>query len=445
MKMKYDVLIAGGGTAGAIAAISAARAGLKTIVVERMSGFGGTQTFGMVTPFMESGVPKKGYIASAIGEEIRLEVEKRRYCKELWFDPGMMAVVLEEKVLEAGAQILYETSVIGLQRNQEEILSAEIFNSNGISTVCADTFIDCTGDASLVKMCRLPVMSGNADGVNQSASLRFEMANVDIVRFAEYLKENGQSWGVCEPFVQMCSVDSGFCQDFKDRIRKAEAENRLTRVEGSHIQLFSVPSRPGIINFNCPETGAGKHVSSAEERTRRLIQGRKSILRIVDFMKREIPGFENACLNQIAPMLGIRESERIYAEYEYSIHDILHRRRFEDAIFKSAYPVDVHGASTSMECILEYDECPPEEAYFEYPYRSLVPKGINNMLVCGRCAGCDFYSQSAIRVQFSCQAMGEAAGIAAGLKLEKGISFREVNGAEVSRRMRAAASSYEKV
>lgn len=443
MNQKYDVVIAGGGTAGVVAAISAAREGLKTILVEKLSGLGGTQTLGMVTPFMTSGVPQKGYVASAIGEEIRLEMVKRGYCEWLWFDPGMLQVVLEEKVLEAGAEILYDTSVIGLQKEGKKILSVDIFNSDGISRINADAFIDCTGDAHLTKMCGLDVMSGNKDGVNQSASLRFEMANVDIDRLAAWLKEMGQTVGTEKPFVQICTSGAWCCQAVREKVEKAKKENRLSAVECSHIQLFSVPGRPGVINFNCPETGAGRNVSSAAEKTRRLIAGRKSILRIASFMKQEIPGFENACLNGIASMLGIRESERIYAEYEYGIEDILHRRRFEDAIFKSAYPVDVHGASTALGSRLEYDPCPPEEAYYEYPYRSIVPKGMDNLLVCGRCAGCDFYAQSTIRVQFSCQAMGEAAGIAAKLAQQTGAAFRDVDGEQVSQTMRRAVKELQ--
>lgn len=438
MKQRFDILIAGGGTAGAVAAISAARNGMKVLVAEKMTALGGSQTFGMVTPFMDSRVPQKGYVASAVGEEIRREMVRRGYCEGQWFDPGMMKAVLEEKVLEAGAEILYETDVIGIRKEGKRILSADIFNSDGIGIVTAEVYADCTGDAMLAKMAGLELMSGNRDGINQSASLRFEMANVDVKKFAAYLKKWNQPWGTEEPMVQTCSAGLECCRDFREKIGKAVEEGRLDRVEGSHIQMFSVPGRPGIINFNCPETGAGRRVSSAAEKTRRLIAGRKSILRIARFMKEEIPGFEDACLNDIAAMLGIRESERIYAEYEYGINDILCRRRFEDAIFKSAYPVDVHGASTDLDCKLEYVSCPPKEAYFEYPYRALVPKGIDNLLVCGRCAGCDFYSHSAVRVQFSCQAMGEAAGFAAKLATENGIPFREVDGVKVRKMMLAA-------
>ena len=440
MNDSYDVLVVGGGTAGAIAAISASRCGLKTLVTETLSALGGTQTFGLVMPYMSPGLKDEKFINSAIGAEIQEEMIRRGYGRELWFDPNMLKVVLEEKVLEAGAEILYETSVIDVKRRDKKIREAVIYNSDGIGALSAKMYLDCTGDADVAKMSGVEVMSGNRDGVNQSSSLRFEMANVDWDSFAGYLKKTGQDWGVEAPFIQTCTVNAECSQDFIMRTRRAKDEGRLNDREISHIQLFSVPGCPGTINFNCPETGAGKRISSAKERTERLIAGRKSVLRIAAFMRSDIPGFENAYISQIAPMLGIRESERIYAEYEYSIQDVAQRRRFEDAVFKSAYPIDVHGGSAEIGEEVDYVPCVPEEDYFEYPYRGMVPRGVDNLLVCGRCTGCDFMTQSALRVQFSCQAMGEAAGIAAKIALEENLRFADVDGRKVRQKMRERGS-----
>ena len=438
--MVYDVIIAGGGTSGAIAGISAAREGLKTLVVETMSALGGTQTNGMVTPLMEPNVPGCEFVNSAIGEEIRSELEAAGHCEWMWFDPCIQKIVLEEKLIEAGADILFNTSVINASLRDGKIDSISVYNSDGITEIKAKVFIDCTGDADLAKMAGVEVVSGNNSGINQSASLRFEMANVRLSELSRFLKDGKQPIWTDLPTLQICNVDHGCPKIFHEKVKKAVEDGRLTETEASHIQLFSIPGRPEAINFNCPETGSGRNVSSAAEVTRRLIQGRKSILRIAAFMKSEIPGFENAYISEIAPMLGIRESERIKAEYEYGIEDIVERRRFADAITKSNYPVDVHGASQSMDKELEYKKVSPDEEYFEYPYRSIVPVGVDNLLVCGRCAGMDFYSQSAIRVQFSCQAMGEAAGLAARIAIDEEVAFKQVDGVKVREMMRARGS-----
>lgn len=436
----YDVIIAGGGTAGAVAAISAGRAGLNTLVIEPLTALGGTQTFGLVTPLMEPRVPGCEFVSSAIGEEIRKELETSGNCSWMWFDPCMLKVVLENKVLESGAEILYETSVIDADCENGTIKELKIFNSDGIQSIRAKRYIDCTGDADVAKMAGAEIVSGNKDGINQSASLRFEMANVDIKHLCEYLRSTGQIRDTEEPRVQINSVDRDFSKDIKIKALKACEEGRLEAIETTHLQMFSVPGRPGAINFNSPETGAGKHISSAAEKTKRLIQGRKSIMRLAAFMKAEIPGFENAYISEIAPMLGIRESERIKAVYDYTFKDVANHNRFSDAIFKSAYPIDVHGAARDSGVSVEYAPCEPSERYFEYPYRSIIPQGLKNLLVCGRCAGADFYSQSALRVQFSCQAMGEAAGIASKLSISENKPFDEIDGSKVRLEMRKRGS-----
>lgn len=437
---EYDVIVAGGGTAGAVAAISAARAGLSTLVIEKFTALGGTQTFGLVTPLMEPRVPGCEFVSSAIGEEIRAELEATGNCDWMWFDPCMLKVILENKVLEAGAEILYDTSVIAVDNNNGVIEGITIHNSDGVQKIKAKRYIDCTGDAHVAEMAGAKLMSGNKDGINQSVSLRFEMANVDVEKVGEYLRSTGQKVDTTGSRVQINAVDKAYSKDIKVKAMKAYEEGRLEKLETTHLQMFSVPGRPGAINFNSPETGAGKNVSSALEKTKRLIQGRKAIMRLAAFMKDEIPGFENAYISEIAPMLGIRESKRIKAVYEYDFEDVAERRRFDDAILKSAYPIDVHGAANESGRTLDYKECAPEEEYFEYPYRSIIPQGFDNLLVCGRCAGSDFYSQSALRVQFACQAMGEAAGIASKLSIDSGKPFYEVDGKMVRLEMRKRGS-----
>lgn len=436
----YDVIIAGGGTSGVIAAVSAAREGLKTLLIERLSALGGTQTFALVTPYMNACMPQKKFINSAIGEEIRQEEIRRGFGKTDFFDPEMLKVILEEKVLESGAEILYETVVTGVNCHGRTIQKISVFNSDGMGEFGAKMFIDCTGDAQLAKMSGVRVMSGNKDGFNQSASLRFEMANVDIPRLADFLREGGQKYLLKEPTVSFCNVNAGCAQAFLDKIQYARETGMLTDTEASHIQWFSVPGCPGKINFNCPETGSGKRISSAAERTKRYIQGRKSVLRVAEFFKKEIPGFENAYISQIAPMLGVRESERICAEYNYTVLDAVKNRRFPDAILKSAYPIDVHGGTKEIGQKVEYEPCAPEERYFEFPYRSLIPVELDNLLVCGRCAGCDFMTQSALRIQVTCQAMGEAAGIASAIAIRECIAAKEVDGVRVREQMRRRGS-----
>lgn len=439
--LNYDVLIAGGGTSGVIAGISAAREGLKVLVIERMNALGGTQTFSLVTPLMEPGIPGKEAVSSSIGEEIRQKMINKGHCDWMWFDPEMLKFVLEDVLIESGAEVIYQSEVIDIIKDGQEIKAAIIYTGTDFVAVEARCFIDCTGDADMAIQAGCKYHSGNSKGTNQSASLRFEMSGVDIEKVSEYLKRTEQKIWLEYPKLQLCSVDGGMSEDFKMRAKNACTGGELTPLDISHLQMFSVPGRKDTINFNCPEIGADKNVIEAMNLTKRMIEGRKAIERIAGFMKNEIPGFENAYISNTASMAGIRESNRIDAEYQCTSEDIVNYHKFNDGILMSNYKIDIHGASEELGRSISYKDIPESEMYFELPYRSIVAKGVDNLLVCGRCAGMDFYAQSALRVQFCCQAMGEAAGIAAAAVIKNNISCREVDGTKVRNIMKERGAS----
>ena len=171
--------------------------------------------------------------------------------------------------------------------------------------------------------------------------------------------------------------------------------------------------------------------------TQKQIEGKKAILRLRTFLRRYVPGFENAYITEIAQLIGFRESRRIVSEYVLTIQDILAYRKFPDGIAASHYPVDVHGED-DVSLGLRYDESVPKnERYWEVPFRTMVARGVDNLLVAGRCAGMDFRAQSAARIQPICRSMGEAAGIAAALAVKgERVCFRETDGAEIRREIR---------
>lgn len=430
---EYDVVVVGGGTAGAFAGIAAARAGSKTLIVEQFGSLGGSATAGLVLPLM--GVHMKGYdghcpMSSELVERLRAlgAVED----DPNYFDTAILRMVLEDMAVESGCHLMYYTTLVEAVKDGDKITHIIVNNKNGLSAYTAKYFIDATGDADVAKSAGVPYQSGDDNRVNQPVSLRFEMAGVDYDKFHEFMRSLGNH---SHKYFAMNTPGM-------DKVlAKAEEDGVLTKQDIFYFQAFGIPGRPDAMNFNCPELATKENVVDPEFMTQKQVDGKKAILRLRTFLRKYIPGFENAYITELAQLVGFRESRRIEAEYMLTIEDILGYRKFEDGIAASNYPLDIHGVDNSY-LNVTYADLPENERFWEVPFRTMVPKTVGNLLVAGRCAGADFRSQSASRVQPTCRSMGEAAGIAAALAVKENVSsFREINGAEV----RAAIKLDEKL
>ena len=150
-------------------------------------------------------------------------------------------------------------------------------------------------------------------------------------------------------------------------------------------------------------------------------EGRRKIARITDFLRRYLPGFQAAAISSIAPLVGIRESVRVVGEYTLTEDDYFNARSFPDGIVRNRYPIDIHhptGRGTTLKYL-------PEGLFHEIPYRCLIPKDLDNLIVAGRCISASFPAQAAIRIIPNCRALGEAAGTAAALAISNSCSLRE--------------------
>lgn len=442
VKDGYDVVIIGGGTAGAIAAISAGREGLKTLVVEQYGTLGGSQTLSMVTPLMPSHVPEDKICSSIHKEIVQALYEAGHGSKSTknegeWFDPVYLSFQLEKMVTEAGAEVLLHTSLIDSVVNNGRIEAVIVHNKDGLTKIIAENFIDCSGDADLAYKAGVPVYSGSDEtGINQSVSLRFEMGNVDVEKLGAFIRECGQTDYARYPGV---TTDGSDAPGFAALVKKGYEDGELTKQDIAHFQVFSILGRKGCVSFNAPELGQRKNVLDAAYMSERQLEGKRAIARIAAFCKKHIPGFEEAYINSVSPMLGIRETRRIKGKYQVIGPDVWNYNKFDDGIATSNYPLDIHGYGNYKR---EYKEVPDSEKYYEIPYRSLVTEEIENLVVAGRCIGADFFAQSTIRVQHSCRAMGEAAGIAAKLSKQENIPLNEIDGKKVRQAMIARGAEF---
>jgi len=442
-----DIVVVGGGTAGSVAAIAAGREAMKTMLVEQLGFLGGTQSAALVTPQMPNQIDKKP-LNLGIDAEINARLAETRDSGVFsdgnpgWFNPEMLKFVLEEMINEAGVELLYYTFFADAIVEDNVIKGIIVQNKGGQSAILARRVIDTTGDADVAFRAGVPFNSGEeTTGLNQPFSVRFHLGNVNIERFIDFLKGLG-SYQLTEnpdapvspltpPLVTTAQV-WGKGWKLEPLFRKAVEEGVLRESDGNYFQLFSVPGRPGEISFNCPRISGEVDGTNPFHLTRAQIRGRQAILRYLDFCRKYLPGFENAYIVFTAPLVGVRESRRIIGEYILTADDVLGAKKFDDAIARNNYPIDIHRDKESGAKMIHLKP----GGYHEIPYRCLVPLKIDNLLVAGRCISATFEAQSSIRIQTNCRAMGEAAGVAAAMSIRKGIPPRQLDGVELRRRLK---------
>lgn len=421
----YDVAVIGGGTAGTACAVVCGENGLKTVVAEKGSCLGGSQVAGLVCPFMSHHIKGMGDepfppILKRLVNKLR---EKFPDCSAnggIRFDPNYLSLIYEEMAEAAGIDIMYDSTLAYVNTSGGSIESVVLATKKGLIEIKAKLFIDCTGDAILSDFAGATVFTGE-DGVNQRTSLRFEMSGVDGDRLGEYLKEGGQSYSNTRENIY---IDHGTCPAFKKFLNDMVETGEMTKQDISYIQAFSMPGKIGALAFNCPELGEYGDILDPMTASKMYVDGRKAVYRLANAFIKHIPGFEEAYVSAISSMLGIRESRRVDAVYNLTAEDIISRRKFDDAIVRSNYPIDIHGKELSCGKI----KMSEDERFYEVPFRSLIVNGIANLMVAGRCAGFDFTAQSAVRIQTTCMAMGEACGHASAMSIKGNIPIREIDG-----------------
>ncbi|MBE6683031.1 MAG: FAD-dependent oxidoreductase [Ruminococcaceae bacterium] len=431
-----DVVVCGGGTAGAFAAKAAADMGKDVLIVEQFGALGGTATNGLVLPIMHTHIPENpqcSYIANIVRDKmVELGAASANGAN---FDPLLMKTVLETVCDEAGVRMLFYTFIAETIVNDNKLEAIVVANKNGLGLIKGKIFIDGTGDGDVCVRAGAGYTKGNPEtGKNQPISLRYIVANVDIRAFGEFINETiektgknyAASYDGSSVYVACCAGDQW---TFSDIFDEAIKNGDLIDDDKNYWQGFMVAGRENTIAFNNPEFFDEVDGTNPDHLTKTQIRGKQRILRQLQFYKKYMKGFEKAYIAEIATMVGIRESRNIETEYVLSAADLLRRVKFDDMFCQSNYPVDIHGKQLKCESNLApVDDGKP---WYEIPYRSLVVKGIDNLYITGRCLGAEFLAQSSLRVQHSVRASGEAAGIGAALALDRDILPKQVDGKEV--------------
>ena len=427
-----DIVIAGAGTAGSAAAVAAADQGLRVLLVEQSGAAGGSGSIGLVTPMMTTrmpGNPSCSYVAEEINR--RMTALGAARADGFQFDPTMLPFVLEAMLMERGVKVLFHTALTGATMEGGRVTAVEAFNKSGRARIEGRVLIDATGDADLVSLAGLPLMHGDeATGKNQPVSLRYVVGGVDGAAFRSFLNEQGDAQSG-DALYGAVTTAPGRVWPLSGLFEKAIAAGDLAPDDAVYWQFFGLPGRGDSIAFNCPEFFDLHDADDAENLSWVQLHGKQAILRQLLFYRKYLPGFERAYVSAVASMVGVRESRRAVTDYVVTAEDLLARRKFDDAIAQSNYPVDVHGRRLNHP---ENAAAPDKDPWFEVPLRALVVKDAENLLVAGRSLGAEFIAQSAIRIIPTCRALGEAAAIAAARACRTG-SLHSVDGRAVREEM----------
>lgn len=426
---RYDVIVAGGGPSGAIAAIASARSGANTLLIERYGFLGGMITNALVGP-MQSFHSRKEQLVTGIAQEVidRLVAiggSPGHVRDMIGFAPSvtpvdaeMLKVVLQEMCLESGVHVQLHTIVTGVRMTDDRIRALELFNKSGPSEAEASVFIDCTGDGDVMWMAGVPYDKGRKkDGLAQPMTMMFRMGGVDLERVRTYIRSHPHEFVLADDW-ESCShvAVSGYFS----LVREARSSGELC-VERDRVLFFELPVR-GEVSVNMTrviryDATDGAALSAAE------IVGRRQVMEVVRFLNRRIPGFESAFLISCGTQIGVRESRRIRGKYTLTGDDVLSGRTFDDAIARGSYPIDIHAPDGAE---LDAAEMKRADAY-DVPYRCLLNDHARNLLVAGRCISATHEAIASARVSPTAMAIGHAAGAAAALAALSGIDPADVD------------------
>ncbi|MDR1455590.1 MAG: FAD-dependent oxidoreductase [Tannerella sp.] len=435
-----DVLVAGAGPAGIGAAIAAARTGANTLLVERYGIVGGNMTVAMVNPFFTFHDIHGRQVIKGIAEELVRRMTARGvspgHVTDLTFDNASMTpfdpegcrAILFEMLEEAGVEILLHSLVVGTQVEDGFIRSIMIENKSGRQAICPRYVIDCSGDADVAALAGAPFTAGrDEDGAMQPATLYFRVGGVDLPALRQWMKTNRQllkdSPSDDEIDRQQALALLGLNGLVGEAIRAGELDPEVA----PRILMYELPNGQFSVNTTRLQKIDG---TDAGNLTGAEIMLRKQVLQVHAFLKKQIGGFAASHIVDTGMQVGIRETRRIQGDYTLTEKDILSGRSFEDGISCGTFAIDIHPPHGRTQLFTGSGR-----AVYEIPYRALLPQGMHNLLVAGRCISATHAAFGSIRVMATCMAAGQGAGVAAGMLAGSGTAVREISPADLRREL----------
>lgn len=450
--MKYDVVIAGGGTAGCAFAYTAGKLGLKTLLVEKNSFLGGTMTSALVTPAMktsDNNINTEFFNdlmnnLHEIGGQITYADGNRG-----WFNPELLKITLDKMMVSANVEVLFNTKIAEIitepftkveNNNELNANSTQNFKhikkiklSNYNDTICSDNIrpyqdilseyietkylVDGTGDAKIFEKLNCDFLNkiekekNSEKNIFQPVNLRFIMSGINLKEFSKWITDLDKDRSVTTSYIiegqthlsTAYTWDSNKDWALRPVFKAGIEEGLITEEDSNYFQVFTIPQMHSSLAFNCPRLISDTDIDPENtiQTSKLLMDARTSIYRLSVFLRKYFKGFEHAYISSIANELGVRVSNRIKGKYVYTIDDLKSGKKFKNPCLVSNYPVDIHSKEKNKSTL--------EHQMQEYslPIESLQSCNYENLFAIGRCISADFEAQGALRIIPSCFSMGE--------------------------------------
>jgi hypothetical protein len=424
-----DVVVAGGGAAGVAAAVTAARQGLRVVLVERYGFCGGGAVAGMsgtvcgLYAASENAAPPQQVVFGFANEFVQL-LESRggltppvRYGKT-WtrvHDPLVWREAADYLVHEAGVQVLFHSTVTGVLLEGDRIEGLVAYTKQGTVTVRGKITIDASGDADVLAMAGLPTFvggEGEMSGRVQNPTMIFRLGGVDTERF-----------------VRAYGPDTIMPEQVSELLRRHHGKGYF--LPRSKIWLFTT-TRPGELLCNCTRVvGAdGRELNTlfAADFTDAEVQGRRQVREYARFFRDHLAGCEKSWVNDTGVQVGVRQTRQGRGTALLSNQDVVKGTKSADGIARSPWPIELHaGAKPRVEWLLD--------DYYEVPYGCFVPQRGEGLLFAGRCLSAQHEAVASARVTAQCFSYGHAIGHAAAMCLQARCEPRALKGADVRSRV----------
>lgn len=431
-----DILVVGGGPAGLAAAFTAAKMGRSVMIVEQMNCLGGISTAGWHGHICNynSWHDFTERVVGGTCYELAERLTKDGYAtfnnRSLFFEVERMKYLLECMAKEFGGKlkILYYTQFSDVVVEDKKIQYVIIQNKSGRQAIKPEIVIDCTGDADVSARAGVPYEKGRKeDGAMQPMTLMFQIGGVDYKTFDEF-----RSRGYMERY--------GLKENNSDYElwKEAQANGDMEPFQTKTMGWWWCATRPDQLGVNFTHIN-NVDATNTEDLTYATIEGRRQAYASVEVFRKYMPGLEHAWLSHTGALIGTRESRRIIGEYRITGTDLLSEREFDDSIGYGSFFIDIHNCSGPG---MDNETYRPHKGFkYQIPYRALLPKNMDNLIVAGRCISCDHVALGSLRVMPQCFIEGDAAGCAAAMSVSENKTPKTIDVKALQNHLREIANA----